>query len=163
MQELYILISHIDNRRATCALQMLSSVSVKVSPNVLFSVLDHEGRKQSPKNPRVIGMLFGVQVSERLVEVRSAFPVQHVEESGEDVVLPDAESHASMVELHERANSSEVFVGWYATGSKVDSNSMVIHSYYTQEVEKPIHLFVNTAFDKPGIDVKCYISVPLQG
>jgi len=103
-----------------------SSVSVKLHPVVLFTILDHFVRR-TDKQERVIGTLLGSN-NDGVVEIRNCFPVPHTE--GEQVddlslsykkiprlqslfqVAVDMDFHRSMYELHLKANPKETIVGW---------------------------------------------------
>ena len=133
---------------------------VKVHPAVLFSVLDHYIRRNEGQK-RVIGTLLGV-VEESYVEVTNCFAVQHSDKA--DEVFLDKKFQETMSALHHRVNPKEVIVGWYATSMDgvciVDSSSL-IHDFYAEECEDPVHLVVDTAMVNDRVGVKAYVSTPL--
>lgn len=72
------------------------------------------------------------------------------------------EHHRTMYELHHRVNPKEVIVGWYATGSNLNSYSALIQDFYSRETMPypAIHLTMDTALAVAGKDamgVKTYV------
>ncbi|KAH8921988.1 Mov34-domain-containing protein [Atractiella rhizophila] len=127
--------------------------SVKVSPLVIASLLDHHLRR-NPDQDRVFGTLLGTW-SESTLHVTSSFGVPYAAKrrgdgGGEFEVVLDQEHHSSMYEMMTKVNSKESIVGWYATSDKLNSFSPLIHNFYTHEVSQsarasrpPIHLTLN--------------------
>lgn len=115
-----------------------------INPVVLFSILDHYLRRNEGQE-RVIGTLLGVRSDDGTeVEIRNCFNVPHQENDSE--VAVDMEHHRAMFELHQRVNPREVIVGWYATGSKLNSYSALIQDFYSGEVApfQAVHLTMDT-------------------
>ncbi|KAA8496655.1 Eukaryotic translation initiation factor 3 subunit F [Porphyridium purpureum] len=113
---------------------------VRVSPVVLFSVLDHFIRRPET-NHRVIGALIGTLHDDFSVDVRSAFPVPHSEPNGEAAL--DDEYFATMLDLHSKVSPNEQIVGWYGTGRVTDANSVVFHEFFGRSCACPVHLLVD--------------------
>ncbi|RDB20066.1 Eukaryotic translation initiation factor 3 subunit F [Hypsizygus marmoreus] len=134
--------------------------SVTVHPVALFSILDHYLRRTDAQD-RVIGTLLGTR-TETEVEVRSSFAVLHSETS--EQVAVDMEYHRTMYELHHKVNPKEVIVGWYSTGSNLNTYSALIQNFYSQETapHQAIHLAVNTGVEEgEQAGVKAYVSSPV--
>ncbi|CAO3663837.1 unnamed protein product [Umbelopsis vinacea] len=115
-----------------------------INPVVLFSILDHYLRRNEGQE-RVIGTLLGVRSDDGTeVEIRNCFNVPHQENDSE--VAVDMEHHRAMFELHQRVNPKEVIVGWYATGSELNSYSALIQDFYSGEVApfQAVHLTMDT-------------------
>ncbi|KDN38950.1 Mov34-domain-containing protein [Tilletiaria anomala UBC 951] len=135
--------------------------SVSVHPVALFSILDHYLRRRADaEDARVIGTLLGTR-TESEVEIRSAFAVPHDET--EDQVSVEIEYHRSMLELHTRANPNEVVVGWYATGSDLNSYSALIQDFYSKETapQQAVHLTMNTDLQDENLGVRAWVSSPI--
>lgn len=128
---------------------------VKVSPVVLFNVLDHFIRRIEGKK-RVIGTLLGRFTASGTVEVTDSFPLPH-SESGDEVAV-DTEYHKNMYELHSRVNASEELVGWYATGTETDLKSVIIHEFYGRECVNPVHLLVDAELSSERFDMSAFVS-----
>ena len=128
--------------------------SVQVHPVVLLSVLDHFSRRNETQK-RVIGTLLGC-IKGNVVEVKSCFPIPHNET--EDQVAIDTDYHNTMKQLHEKVHPNEAVVGWYATGSDVNEYSELIHGFYSQQVDCPVHLLVDTNMDNNDMAIKALIS-----
>jgi len=69
-----------------------------------------------------------------------------------------------MYELHHKVNSKEVIVGWYSTGSNLNTYSALIHNFYSLETtpHHAVHLTLNTGIvEGEEAGVKAYISSPV--
>lgn len=114
---------------------------VRVAPVVLLGVVDHFMRRAAGKH-RVIGTLLGVfHAHDGSVDVTGSFPVPHDENA--DEIAVDIEYNRTMVDLHRNVSSAHAIVGWYATGTETDGNSVLIHEFYGRECAAPVHLLVN--------------------
>ncbi|KAJ3216810.1 hypothetical protein HDU67_008896 [Dinochytrium kinnereticum] len=139
-----------------------ASFTTSVGPVVLFSVLDHYIRRPEEENKRVIGALLGVRSEDGAeIEIRNSFPLSHTE--SEDSVAIDPEYLQQMYGLHQRVNSKEVIVGWYATGNVIDANSTLMHEFFTNETfpHQPVHLLVDTLLTDGKFGIRAYSSSPL--
>eukprot|EP01098_Paradermamoeba_levis_P008715 TRINITY_DN35_c0_g1_i2.p1 TRINITY_DN35_c0_g1~~TRINITY_DN35_c0_g1_i2.p1 ORF type:complete len:290 (-),score=87.27 TRINITY_DN35_c0_g1_i2:150-1019(-) len=74
-----------------------------------------------------------------------------------------------MFELHQKANPSEIIVGWYATGSDITESSLLIHDFFWKEMQltnqhiPPIQLLVSTDLENAEeLSVRAFISAPLS-
>ncbi|TFY66499.1 hypothetical protein EVG20_g4593 [Dentipellis fragilis] len=136
--------------------------NVTVHPVALFSILDHYLRRTDTQD-RVIGTLLGTRTENcDLVDVRSAFAVLHSETS--EQVAVDMEYHRAMYELCQRTSPKEVIVGWYSTGSNLNTYSALIQNFYSQETapHPAIHIALNTGIEEnQETGVKAYISSPV--
>ncbi|KAI0050555.1 Mov34-domain-containing protein [Auriscalpium vulgare] len=136
--------------------------SVTIHPAALFSILDHYLRRTDTQE-RVIGTLLGLRSeNDDSVDVRGSFAVLHSET--DEQVAVDMEYHRAMYELNQRISPKEVIVGWYSTGSNLNTYSALIQNFYSQETAPypAIHIALNTgtvAGEQPG--VKAYISSPV--
>jgi len=133
--------------------------SVTVHPVALFGILDHFLRRTDSQD-RVIGTLLGTR-SDREVEVRNSFPVLHSET--EEVVAVDMDYHRAMFDMYQKVNPKEVIVGWYSTGSNLNTYSALIQNFYAQETGQypAIHLAMNTGAQSDEPSFKAYVSSPV--
>ncbi|KAJ4479261.1 Mov34-domain-containing protein [Lentinula aciculospora] len=96
------------------------------------------------------------------VEVRTSFAVLHSETS--EQVAVDMEYHRAMYELHRKVSSKEIIVGWYSTGSNLNTYSALIQNFYSQETapHQAVHVSLDTGVE-PGqpAGVKGYVSSPV--
>jgi len=133
---------------------------VTIHPVALFSILDHYLRRTDAQD-RVIGTLLGTR-TETEIEVRSSFAVLHSETS--EQVAVDMEYHRTMYELHHKVNPKEVIVGWYSTGSNLNTYSALIQNFYSQETapHQAVHVAVNTGVEEgEQAGVKAYVGSPV--
>ncbi|KAF8165585.1 JAB1/Mov34/MPN/PAD-1 ubiquitin protease-domain-containing protein [Crassisporium funariophilum] len=134
--------------------------NITIHPVALFSILDHYLRRTDTQD-RVIGTLLGTR-SDNEVEVRSSFAVLHSET--DEQVAVDMDYHRTMYELHHKVNPKEVIVGWYSTGSNLNTYSALIQNFYSQETgpHQAIHVAVNTGVEEgQEAGIKAYISSPV--
>lgn len=107
----------------------MSTLSVRVHPVVLFTIVDaYERRNESQE--RVIGTLLGSQDKSGAVEVTNSFVVQHREQNGE--VAIDIDVAKELLDLYRRVNASENIVGWFSTGT-TDVNEYSV-SYWQSHI-----------------------------
>ncbi|PFH51315.1 hypothetical protein AMATHDRAFT_142832 [Amanita thiersii Skay4041] len=136
---------------------------VLIHPVALFSILDHYLRRTDDQG-RVIGTLLGTRTDGDTIEVHTAFAMLHTETS--EQVAVDAEYLKVMYDLCHKVNPREVIVGWYSTGSTLNTYSALIHNFYSQETNPypAIHVALNTGTEEneePG--VKAYVSSSAAG
>ncbi|KAF5393171.1 hypothetical protein D9757_001296 [Collybiopsis confluens] len=144
--------------------------NITIHPVALFSILDHYLRRKDDQD-RVIGTLLGTRTtgtdpdtsSETVtIEVCSSFAVLHSETS--EQVAVDMDYHRTMYELHHKVSPKEIIVGWYSTGSNLNTYSALIQNFYSQETapHQAIHVSLDTGVE-PGqpAGVKGYISSPV--
>ncbi|KAF8580610.1 Mov34-domain-containing protein [Ramaria rubella] len=134
--------------------------SVTVHPVALFSILDHFLRRKDSQE-RVIGTLLGTR-TENEIEVRNCFAVLHSETT--EQVAVDMDYHRTMFELHQKVNPKEVIVGWYSTGSNLNTYSALIHNFYSQETtpHQAVHIAMDTGVQEgEQVGVKAYMSSPV--
>ncbi|EIM87911.1 Mov34-domain-containing protein [Stereum hirsutum FP-91666 SS1] len=136
--------------------------SLTVHPVALFSILDHYLRRQDSQE-RVIGTLLGTRSENGdLIDVKTAFAVLHSETS--EQVAVDMDYHHQMYELCQRVSPKEVIVGWYSTGSNLNTYSALIQNFYSHETAPypAIHIALNTGtVEGEEAGVKAYISSPV--
>ncbi|GBE79890.1 Mov34-domain-containing protein [Sparassis latifolia] len=135
--------------------------SATVHPVALFSILDHYLRRTDAQE-RVIGTLLGTRSDNGEIEIRSSFAVLHSET--EEQVAVDMEYHQTMYDLHHKVNPREVIVGWYSTGSNLNTYSALIQNFYSQETapHQAVHLALNTGIkegEKAG--VQAFVGSPV--
>merc|ERR1712113_242135 len=102
---------------------------------------------------RTIGTLLGWISEGSVVDITDSYPVIHKDDA-EGGVLMDQDYHKQMLTLRNKVSPREVVVGWFSTGSEINANSAVIHSFYctkesqftaTAVLPGPIHLLVDTS------------------
>ncbi|KAG9104205.1 hypothetical protein FRC06_004630 [Ceratobasidium sp. 370] len=134
--------------------------TVTIHPVALFSILDHFLRRTESQE-RVIGTLLGTR-TETEIEVKSSFAVIH-NETDEQVAL-DMDYHRTMYDLHQKVNPKEVIVGWYSTGTDLNTYSALIQNFYSQETApyQAVHVVLDTGV-REGVKqgVKAYVSSPV--
>jgi len=134
--------------------------NVHVHPVAIFSILDHYLRRTKDEE-RVIGTLLGVRV-DNTVEIKTSFAVPY-KESTEQVQV-DFDYLKAMFELHQKVNSREIIVGWYSTGSDLNSYSALLQNFFSDQTTPfpAVHLLVGTGTQEGGeLGVRAFISSPV--
>lgn len=134
--------------------------SLTIHPSALFSILDHYLRRTDAQH-RVIGTLLGTR-TDSTVDVKSAFAVLHSET--DEQVAVDMDYHRAMYDLCARVRPNETIVGWYSTGSDLNTYSALIQNFYSQETapNQAVHVALDTGTEEgKGAGVKAYISSPV--
>ncbi|KAI0321979.1 Mov34-domain-containing protein [Amylostereum chailletii] len=153
---------HLQPVPSTSSPSSRSPTSVTIHPVALFSILDHYLRRTDSQE-RVIGTLLGTRGEDGgSVDVRNAFAVLHSET--DEQVAVDMDYHRAMYELSQRVSPKDVIVGWYSTGSNLNTYSALIQNFYSQETTpaQAIHLSLNTGtVDGEEAGVKAYVSSPV--
>lgn len=66
-----------------------------------------------------------------------------------------------MYSCHRRNNKKEYIVGWYTTtsvnGAFIVDNSSLIHDFYTNECDNPVHLVVDTTLRSDNISARGFV------
>jgi len=139
---------------------------VKVRPCVIFEILNSFSRR-AEAGSRVVGTLMGVK-RENGIEVTECFVVPHHEKVNDAYVAINKDYHNNMVNFRKQINKREIVVGWFSTTSSnstayVSDNCSLIHEFFANECEDPVHLVVDTilAPDTEHMNLKAYMSKPL--
>merc|ERR1712179_120351 len=118
-----------------------------------FQICDAYERR-SQENPRVIGTIVG-SVDKHCVEITNCFAVPHKEY--EEKVEANLMYAQDMFELNKKVGPAEALVGWFATGSEINTHSALIHDYYARETKDPIHLTVDCTLNSGKMGLKAYV------
>lgn len=72
----------------------------------------------------------------------------------------DMDYHRAMYDLCARVRPSETIVGWYSTGSDLNTYSALIQNFYSQETapNQAVHVALDTGTEESkGAGVKAYV------
>lgn len=130
--------------------------SLTIHPSALFSILDHYLRRTDAQH-RVIGTLLGTR-TDSTVDIKSAFAVLHSET--DEQVAVDMDYHRAMYDLCTRVRPNETIVGWYSTGSDLNTYSALIQNFYSQETapNQAVHVALDTGTEEgKSAGVKAYV------
>lgn len=139
---------------------------VKVRPGVIFEILNSYSRRDDAGS-RVVGTLMGIK-RESGIEITECFVVPHHEKVSDAYVAINKDYHNNMVNFRKQINKREFVVGWFSTTSTTSSayvtdNCSLIHEFFANECEDPVHLVVDTVLspDVEHMNIKAYMSKPL--
>jgi COP9 signalosome complex subunit 6 len=121
--------------------------SYKLHPLALINVSDHHTRvaaqldKGETSVDRVMGCLLGFQTGTREVEICTSFEVSTKRDAETDALLFEPSYLSDQIARYKQVFPTFDVVGWYATGSKVDSNAdLLIHRSLAQLNESLVFL-----------------------
>eukprot|EP00761_Pharyngomonas_kirbyi_P012532 gb/GECH01012559.1/.p1 GENE.gb/GECH01012559.1/~~gb/GECH01012559.1/.p1 ORF type:complete len:283 (+),score=67.40 gb/GECH01012559.1/:1-849(+) len=126
----------------------------QVHPLVLFNIFDQFSRRENHEF-EVAGTLLGY-VNEGVLHITNSFGVP-LSKKTQSI---NKKYEESMRELQLKAGSRELVVGWYSTGTELNSKFTSLYKYYTTITASPIHLLVSTDLRK-GLSVKGYTVKPM--
>lgn len=144
------------------------SLSCRVHPLAVLKILDAFVRR--PENAtRVIGTLLGWISEGSVVDITDSFAVSH--KDTDETVYMDQDYHKQMLALRQKASPREVVVGWFSTGTEINSTSAIIHGFYctkdsqftaTAVLPGPVHLMVDASLLGQTLGITAYINVKTQ-
>ena len=93
------------------------------------------------------------------------YAVPHTEKEEEQYVAINKDYHKSMLAAKRHTNRKEVIVGWYTTttyeGSVLIDNSSLIHDFYCNECENPVHLVIDTTLSGDSVASRAFVNAPM--
>lgn len=136
---------------------------VRLHATAAFAMLSSFSRRED-KQARSIGTMLGLS-KDGYIEITDAFGVPHLEKSDEAYVAINKDYHKTMFEFHNKINRQEQIVGWYSTtlpnGSWIVDNSSLVHDFYSNECDNPIHLMIDTTLTGGNMRVRAFMSRPM--
>jgi translation initiation factor 3 subunit F len=107
----------------------------------------------------------------KVVEITRAFAVPHKEISSEEgasgasvKIALGKDYQRTMVNLQTKVTKGERVVGWFTTspeGTGVGESTGLIHDYYNDTCEDPVHLVVDTKLENDCTSIAAYVAKPL--
>lgn len=130
-----------------------------VHPLVLLSVTDHASRSASGTRKRVVGVLLGQDLGDK-VNVANSFAVPFEEDEKDSKTwFLDADYIEFMVAMFKKVNASEKIVGWYHTGPRLRSSDLEINEVFKRFIPRPCMVIVDPRQRDTGIPTDAYIAV----
>jgi translation initiation factor 3 subunit F len=130
-----------------------TTLTYKVHPVVVFSVLDHYKRRGA-EHEFVVGALLGEQIG-ATVYIRNAFPtIYSTDDDGNTVI--DTSYRNKMYDLHRRVNRKETIVGWYSTRTTLDRDSTTIHQSYQKFTSDAVLMTVDTMLENFKMGIQAF-------
>ncbi|CDW54868.1 26S proteasome non ATPase regulatory subunit 7 [Trichuris trichiura] len=122
-----------------------ANIVIRVNPVVVFEMLNHKpNRFTDVTAKRGVGVLFGVLIGNKLLNVNCSYAVPFDEESdGSDVFFVDLDSVRSNITAHSVFRKNETMVGWYHTGGKMCANDSKINKHFAKIIPTPIQIICN--------------------
>lgn len=131
---------------------------VIVHPVILLSVVDHYFRLAKESSRRVVGVLLGEYVGDK-VEVTNCYAVPFEEDPKDKKVwFVDHIYNENMFEMHQKINYKEIIVGWYSSGPKIRPHDIEINDVFRKYTNNPIFCIidVNEKSESLGIPAEAY-------
>jgi len=132
---------------------------VIVHPLVLLSVVDHYNRVAKNTKKRVVGVLLGQQVGNK-VNIANSYAVPFEEDDkGNSVWFLDHNYHEAMYDMFKKVNAKEKMVGWYHSGPKLNPCDLEINELFKRYNPNPVLVIINVQPLDLGIPTAAYFAV----
>jgi 26S proteasome regulatory subunit N8 len=132
---------------------------VIVHPVILLSVVDHYHRLAKETTRRVVGVLLGEYVEDK-IEVTNCYAIPFEEDPKDKKVwFVDHLYNETMFEMHQKINYKEVIVGWYSSGPKIRPHDIEINDVFRKYTASPVFCVIDVS-DKNetlGIPAEAYV------
>jgi len=132
---------------------------VIVHPVILLSVVDHYHRLAKETTRRVVGVLLGEYVEDK-IEVTNCYAIPFEEDPKDKKVwFVDHLYNETMFEMHQKINYKEVIVGWYSSGPKIRPHDIEINDVFRKYTPSPVFCVIDVS-DKNetlGIPAEAYV------
>ncbi|KAJ3150991.1 proteasome regulatory particle subunit [Geranomyces michiganensis] len=136
-----------------------SSKSVVVHPLVLLSVVDHYNRTARNTKKRVVGVLLGQAVGDK-VNVANSYAVPFEEdEKDPSIWFLDHNYHEAMYDMFKKVNAKEKIVGWYHSGPKLRASDLEINELFKRYIPNPVLVIIDVKPKELGIPTDAYYAV----
>ncbi|KAJ3185053.1 proteasome regulatory particle subunit [Geranomyces variabilis] len=136
-----------------------SSKSVVVHPLVLLSVVDHYNRTARNTKKRVVGVLLGQVVGDK-VNVANSYAVPFEEdEKDPSIWFLDHNYHEAMYDMFKKVNAKEKIVGWYHSGPKLRASDLEINELFKRYIPNPVLVIIDVKPKELGIPTDAYYAV----
>ncbi|KAJ3148986.1 proteasome regulatory particle subunit [Geranomyces variabilis] len=136
-----------------------SSKSVIVHPLVLLSVVDHYNRTARNTKKRVVGVLLGQVVGDK-VNVANSYAVPFEEdEKDPSIWFLDHNYHEAMYDMFKKVNAKEKIVGWYHSGPKLRASDLEINELFKRYIPNPVLVIIDVKPKELGIPTDAYYAV----
>uniref|UniRef100_A0A5S6Q8R9 MPN domain-containing protein n=1 Tax=Trichuris muris TaxID=70415 RepID=A0A5S6Q8R9_TRIMR len=134
---------------------------VIVHPLVMLSVVDHFNRVyKATQASRVVGVLLGTVMPNRVINVSNCFGLPfEEEETSNGVWFIDLDYLESMYAMFRKVNARETIVGWYHSGPNLYKNDVEVNETLKKFVETPILIVVRAKPMEVGSPLTAYIEM----
>ncbi|KAI8914031.1 maintenance of mitochondrial structure and function-domain-containing protein [Powellomyces hirtus] len=133
--------------------------SVVVHPLVLLSVVDHYNRTARNTKKRVVGVLLGQAVGDK-VNVANSYAVPFEEdEKDPSIWFLDHNYHEAMYDMFKKVNAKEKIVGWYHSGPKLRASDLEINELFKRYIPNPVLVIIDVKPKDLGIPTDAYYAV----
>ncbi|KAJ3332469.1 proteasome regulatory particle subunit [Blyttiomyces sp. JEL0837] len=133
--------------------------SIVIHPLVLLSVVDHFFRVARNTKKRVVGILLG-QVVGNKVNVANSYALPFEEdEKDPSVWFLDHNYHEAMYDMFKKVNAKEKMVGWYHTGPKLRPSDLEINELFKRYIPNPVLVIVDVKPKDLGLPTDAYFAV----
>jgi 26S proteasome regulatory subunit N8 len=131
---------------------------VVVHPVILLSVVDHYNRLAKQTSRRVVGVLLGEYVGDK-VEVTNCYAIPFEEDPKDKKVwFVDHIYNENMFEMHQKINYKEIIVGWYSSGPRIRPHDIEINDVFRKYTNNPIFCIIDVheKSESLGIPAEAY-------
>jgi 26S proteasome regulatory subunit N8 len=127
---------------------------VAVHPVVLLSVVDHYFRLAKETNRRVIGVLLGEYVGDK-VDITNCYALPFEEDPKDKKIwFLDHIYNEEMYAMYQKINYKEVIVGWYSSGPKIRPHDIEINEVFRKYTQHPVFCIIDV--QEKGVYIKLH-------
>jgi len=127
--------------------------TVAVHPIVLLSVVDHYNRSALGTNRRVVGVLLGEYIDDK-VDVTNCYALPFEEDPKDKKVwFVDHIYSEDMLEMFQKINHKEKIVGWYSSGPKIRPHDIEINEVFRKYCENPVFVIIDVKEDNESLGI----------
>ncbi|CDW60742.1 26S proteasome non ATPase regulatory subunit 7 [Trichuris trichiura] len=134
---------------------------VIVHPLVMLSVVDHFNRVyKATQATRVVGVLLGTVMPNRVVNVSNCFGLPFEEEdTSNGVWFIDLDYLENMYAMFRKVNARESIVGWYHSGPNLYKNDVEVNETLKKFIDTPVLIVVRAKPMEVGSPLTAYIEM----
>lgn len=132
---------------------------VIVHPVILLSVVDHYHRLAKETSRRVVGVLLGEYVGDK-IEVTNCYAIPFEEDPRDKKVwFVDHIYNETMFEMHQKINYKEVIIGWYSSGPKIRPHDIEINDVFRKYTTNPVFCIIDVQEKQEtlGLPAEAYV------
>lgn len=132
---------------------------VIVHPVILLSVVDHYHRLAKETSRRVVGVLLGEYVGDK-IEVTNCYAIPFEEDPRDKKVwFVDHIYNETMFEMHQKINYKEVIIGWYSSGPKIRPHDIEINDVFRKYTPNPVFCIIDVQEKQEtlGLPAEAYV------
>lgn len=146
----------------------LKQLQCCIHPTIVSNILDHYMRRPQDE-PNVVGTLLG-SVDGQMVDLQTCFsvPADTLIEGKEQKLIVDKDYLEKMLKFHRRVNPKEDIIGFYMSGTEINSQVLAIFKMFQEIISKqknnslggnPLLLLIDPTMQNNRLSIKVSLLV----